>query len=88
MSLSHSGLNTSGSRSGRSQGSHLTTFRHPKWETPTLGSAALRDVNQTNAERESDASGNHYTDGKWHRILGVHAVLESSNRGTYHKWMP
>jgi len=32
MRLSHTGLNTTGSRSGRSQGYHLIPF-HPKWVT-------------------------------------------------------
>ena len=76
MSLSQSGLNTSGSRSGRSQGSHLIPFHHPKWETPTLAPAALRGVNWTTSERESDASGSHFTDGRWRRILGFHSVPE------------
>jgi len=76
MSLSQSGLNTSSSRDGRSKLSHFIPFDHPKWETPTLVSATLCGVNWTTSERESDASGNHYTDGRGHRILGVHAVLE------------
>ena len=83
MSLSHSGLNISGSRSGRSQGSHLIPFHHPKWETPTLGSAALRGVNWTTSERESDASGNHYN--RW-KMAPDPRFWGSSNRGTYHKW--
>jgi len=39
--LSHSGINTNGSRSGKSPRSQLIPFHHPKWEIPTLVSAAL-----------------------------------------------
>jgi len=52
----------------------------------TLVSAGLRGVNWTTSERKSDASGNHYTDGRWHRILASMRFWRSSNRGTYHKW--
>ena len=86
MGLSHSGLKISSSRSGRSQGPHLIPFHHPKWETPTLVSAARRDVSWTTSERESDASGNHYTDGRWHGSLVFMRFLRSPNRETYHKW--
>jgi len=57
-------------------GSHLIPFHQPKWETPTVVAAALRGVNWTASERESDASRNHYTNKKWHQTLGLHAVLE------------
>jgi len=48
----------------------------PPPKVGNLGLSARRGVNWTTSERESDASGNYYTDGRWHRILGVHAVLE------------
>ena len=59
-------------------------FMGPTWnplyqrkrETPTSVSAAVRGLSGTTAQRKSDASGNQCTDGRWHRIHGVHAVTE------------
>ena len=72
MNTSHSRLNTSGSRNGRSQGP--TSFPSTTQSgNPGLG---LSRSAWCKLNRESDASGNHYTDGRWHLILGVHALLE------------
>jgi len=52
----------------------------PKVGNPDLGLSRRAWCKLNTSERESKASGNHYTDGRLHRILGVHGVLEKLKR--------